>query len=463
MESVADLPLEETKLWLSDYAQRRFVPVPAELIAAHVIAVTKGADFPVRRAAIEALHRRMQNVESDELFVKQCPERTMLGKYTIARHATRKDATRKRHETRPYETVLLSVAPLRGQCSCPDFLKGGLGLCKHLLTAIAHVFEKPKRADAAQRESALLGNGRLEDVTWDPAIPLIGSGDRLLGLRVPVNCSLQGFKNNGSVDLSQLGDSRVRAAFVRNLLGQVQTSGRRRPVLSAGPDVKALLAVELAAAERRCLAEAEAKVSLAHLTGLKRRLYPYQLEGVKRFLGQGRLLLADDMGLGKTTQAIACCHALFHCGKVKRGLVITPAALKPQWLREWQATTDVPVTLIDGNTQERQLAYDKAKRGFVIVNYELLLREFNRIADFAQELVVLDEAQRIKNYATKSAVYVKALPAQRRLVLTGTPMENRLDDLASILDWVDDTALAPKWRLPAWHIRYEGDGMKARV
>lgn len=363
----------------------------------------------------------------------------------------------------PYETVLLSVAPLRGQCSCPDFLKGGLGLCKHLLTAIAHVFEKPKRADAAQRESALLGNGRLQDVTWDPAIPLVGSGDRLLGLRVPVNCSLQGFKHNGSVDLSQLGDSGVRAAFVRNLLGQVQTSRRRRPVLSAGPDVKALLAVELAAAERRCLAEAEAKVSLAHLTGLKRRLYPYQLEGVKRFLGQSRLLLANDMGLGKTTQAIACCHALFHCGKVKRGLVITPAALKPQWLREWQATTDVPVTLIDGNTQERQLAYEKAKRGFVIVNYELLLREFNRIADFAQEFVVLDEAQRIKNYATKSAVYVKALPAQRRLVLTGTPMENRLDDLASILDWVDDTALAPKWRLPAWHIRYEGDGMKARV
>ena len=463
MDSTSDLPLEETQLWLKDYAERRFAPIPGELIATHVISVTEGADFPVRRAAVEALHRRVQNVESDGLFVKQSPERTILGQYTIARPTNGNGSTRKRHAPRPYETVLLSVAPLRGQCDCPDFLKGGLGLCKHLLTAIAHVFDKPKRIEAAKRESDRTGNDQPQDVVWNPVIPLAGSGDRLLGLHLGERHTLKGFKGNGCVDLSQLGDSKLRGALLRSLLGQVQKQGRTRATLSAGPDVKALLAAELEMAERRCATEVEARLALTHLKGLKRHLYPYQLEGVKRFLEQGRLLLADDMGLGKTTQAIACCHALFHCGKVKRGLVITPASLKPQWLREWQATTDVPVVMADGNTEERRQIYEKFRRGFVIVNYELLLREFDRIADFSHEFVILDEAQRIKNYATKSAVYVKALPAQRRLVLTGTPMENRLDDLASILDWVDDTALAPKWRLPAWHIRYEGDGMKARV
>ena len=463
MDSTSDLPLEETRLWLKDYAQRRFSPVPGELIADHVIAVTEGSDFPVRRAAIEALHRRMQNIETDGLFVKQSPERTTLGQYAIARPTKGNGAARKRHEPRPYETVLLSVTPLRGQCDCPDFLKGGLGLCKHLLTAIVHVFDKPRRVEAAKRESACLGKVQPYDVAWNPVMPLVGPGDRLLGLRLGDHQSLKGFKSNGTVDLSQLGDSKLRAAFLRGLLGQVQRQGRSKAVLSAGPDVKALLAAELETAERRCATEAEAHLALTHLKGLKRHLYPYQLEGVKRFFEQGRLLLADDMGLGKTTQAIACCHALFHCGKVKRGLVITPASLKPQWLREWQATTDVPVVMVDGNTEERRQIYKKFKRGFVIVNYELLLREFDHIADFSHEFVILDEAQRIKNYATKSAVYVKALPAQRRLVLTDTPMENRLDDLASILDWVDDTALAPKWRLPAWHIRYEGDGAKARV
>lgn len=462
MESTSDIPLQETRLWLTDYAHRRFTPIPGEAIAQHVISVTEGADFPVRRAAIEALHRRMQNVGSDGLFVKQGPQAAALGQYTIARPSEGNGAVRKRHAPRPYETVLQGVAPLRGQCDCPDYLKGSLGLCKHLLTAIAHVFEKPKRLEAALREAAR-SDTQHHGVTWDPIIPLTGSGDRLLGLRVAEGCSVKGFKKNGAIDRSLLGGAKLRASFLRGLVEQVSKQGRRNPALSVGPDVKALLVAELEEAERLCVAESDARAALAHLKGLKRHLYPYQLEGVKSFLEQGRLLLADDMGLGKTTQAIACCHALYHSGKVKRGLIITPAALKPQWLREWQATTDVPVVMVEGNTNERRKAYESAKRGFVIVNYELLLREFDRIADFAHELVVLDEAQRIKNYATKSAVYVKALPAQRRLVLTGTPMENRLDDLASILDWIDDTALAPKWRLPAWHIRYEGDGMKARV
>ena len=71
---------------------------------------------------------------------------------------------------------------------------------------------------------------------------------------------------------------------------------------------------------------------------------------------------------------------------------------------------------------------------------------------------MLDEAQRIKNWETKSAAYVKTLQARYRLVLTGTPMENRLEELASVLDWLDDVALAPKWRLAPWHTYSHGDG-----
>jgi SNF2 family DNA or RNA helicase len=94
------------------------------------------------------------------------------------------------------------------------------------------------------------------------------------------------------------------------------------------------------------------------------------------------------------------------------------------------------------------------------MGYEQLLRDFEAVRAFGPDIVVLDEAQRIKNYATKSATYVKALQPPFRLVLTGTPMENRLDELASILDWVDDLALAPKWRLVPWHTAHEGDGAR---
>ena len=84
------------------------------------------------------------------------------------------------------------------------------------------------------------------------------------------------------------------------------------------------------------------------LDTLEHSLYPYQRDGVERFLACGRLLLADDMGLGKTAQAIAACHALWHTGRVRRGLIIVPAALKPQWPREWQLFTDAPAAIVEG-------------------------------------------------------------------------------------------------------------------
>ena len=96
---------------------------------------------------------------------------------------------------------------------------------------------------------------------------------------------------------------------------------------------------------------------------LKRPLYPYQREGVDRFLAAGRLLLADDMGLGKTAQAIACCNILRHSGRVRRGLIIAPASLKPQWAREWASFSDLPIHVVDGNPEERQAAYTSPQGG----------------------------------------------------------------------------------------------------
>jgi SNF2 family DNA or RNA helicase len=163
-------------------------------------------------------------------------------------------------------------------------------------------------------------------------------------------------------------------------------------------------------------------------------------------------LLADDKGLGKTAQAIAACHALWHAGRIRRGLIVAPAALKPQWLREWQAFTTAPARIVDGNPDLRGGTFDSCKRGFLITNYEQLIRDVTLVRAWEPDLVVLDEAQRMKNWATKTALTVKQLDPPYRLVLTGTPMENRLDELASIVEWVDDLALEPKWRLVPWHM-----------
>jgi SNF2 family DNA or RNA helicase len=86
-----------------------------------------------------------------------------------------------------------------------------------------------------------------------------------------------------------------------------------------------------------------------------------------------------------------------------------------------------------------------------------MLRDLELVRSWDPHLVVLDEAQRIKNWATKTALSVKGLKPPYRLVLTGTPMENRIDELASVVEWVDDMALEPKWRLGALNaIRMDG-------
>lgn len=463
MTDSTDVTLTETTAFLTERAQKKFGKIPAQILVDQVLAVTQGADFPVRRAALEALERRMENAEREGLHVVDGPDGSPWGQYQIAKMAE-KIPGRRRREQRPYLTELYGLNPLSASCSCPDFLKGSLGLCKHILAVLEHWHSSPKRVAQLSRSNVTsrVAEARL---VWNPIWPLVGPVDRLLGLE------MQGSANGtatakalkgGKVANDILTNATRRMHFLKQALIDSGPIGRKRPALATDAATRVLLTEELAAAEAELRSQREAERAVPFLKGLKRHLYPYQAEGVSRFLNRGRLLLADDMGLGKTTQAIACCHALFNAGIVKRGLVVTPAALKSQWHREWLQTTDVPVAVVDGVADERLRMYRETKKGFLIVNYELILRDFEPLAAWSEQLVVLDEAQRIKNYATKSAVYVKALPAARRLVLTGTPMENRLDELASILDWVDDRALAPKWRLPAWHIRFEGDGMKSR-
>ena len=119
--------------------------------------------------------------------------------------------------------------------------------------------------------------------------------------------------------------------------------------------------------------------------------------------------------------------------------------------------SDLPIEIVDGSPDDRQALYATRKEGFLIINYEQLLRDLEIVRAWNPDLVVLDEAQRIKNWATKTALSVKGLTPPYRLVLTGTPMENRIDELASVVEWVDDMALEPKWRLGAVHaIRADG-------
>jgi hypothetical protein len=441
-------PLEDESLRvLTGLARGRFGSVAPERIARHVIAITPEGEWPLRRAALDALARRYRSSERDELKLAERPKTGIFGSYR-----TKSALSGRKGALRPYVTCLSSVEPLATSCSCADFVRSSLGLCKHGLTILDVLEERGALARPCEPQRV-----RKSMLAWDFQHPLRGSADRLERLHyqhVGRAAPPTGF-GDGRPLPRVLRDPGQRLAFVAELERRIH-----RGALECAAGVVTLLGEERARAERLLAAQPAISPAMKSLSALSRKLYPYQREGVKRFFEAGRLLLADDMGLGKTTQAVACCHGLFETERVRRGLLIVPAALKAQWKREWESTTQVPLFMVEGSPAERARLYASTKRGFLIIGYEQLLRDLPRVQRFAPELVVLDEAQRIKNWATKSAAYVKSLAPAYRLVLTGTPMENRFDELASIMDFVDDLALEPKWRLLPFHTVQDGDGGK---
>lgn len=189
------------------------------------------------------------------------------------------------------------------------------------------------------------------------------------------------------------------------------------------------------------------------LPGVDAKLYPYQLEGVAFLASNGRALLADDMGLGKTLQSIAAASYLIQKSGVRRVLVVCPASLKHQWAREIERFSGFDTQVVQGNIEKRLHQYRKDKTFFVL-NYELATRDLEYINETLRpDLLILDEAQRIKNWRTKVASSIKAINSQYAFVLTGTPLENKLEELYSLMQVVDQNVLGPLWRyLSDYHI-----------
>ncbi|MEA2080529.1 MAG: SNF2-related protein, partial [Pseudomonadota bacterium] len=192
--------------------------------------------------------------------------------------------------------------------------------------------------------------------------------------------------------------------------------------------------------------EAAVAAGKESLDTVKMPLYAYQQEGMLHLAFTGRALLADEMGLGKTVQAVAACTLLRRLHRIRRVLVIAPASLKAEWEEQIAKFSDLPSLIIQGTRAQRLRQYEQSAF-FYLANYEQIRPDAKNINQtLAPDVIILDEAQRIKNWQTKTATAVKQLTSRYAFVLTGTPVENRIDEIYSIAQFLDPHLFGPLFR-----------------
>jgi SNF2 family DNA or RNA helicase len=179
--------------------------------------------------------------------------------------------------------------------------------------------------------------------------------------------------------------------------------------------------------------------------------FPYQLDGIAFLFPRYAAVLADEMGLGKTMQAISTVRLLLCSGEVRSILLICPKPLVSNWLREFSVwAPEIPVAAIQGSAATRLYQWTSPDIAVKIANYELLMRDKDIVLEPGQhfDLVILDEAQRIKNRRNSTSVIVREISRTRSWALTGTPVENSPEDLVGIFEFLSPGFLRSEMPMP---------------
>jgi superfamily II DNA or RNA helicase len=333
-------------------------------------------------------------------------------------------------------------------CECPDYATNELGTCKHIEFVLAALENK-------RGFKAAMARG------YEPPfseIYLRNDGGRSIHFR-PGNDCPAAVDRAARVIFAADSDwclAPERFDTLPRFLALVAKSGHELRAYDDALDF--IAACRDSEQRRRKLAELYPRRTAESELGklLKVRLYPYQAEGALFAVAAGRVLIGDEMGLGKTIQAIAAAEILAKHFGVSRVLVICPTSLKYQWQSEIQRFSGRESRVIGGGRGQREKEY-AADDFCKITNYEKLQRDLDLIAAWAPELVIVDEAQRVKNWNTIAARALKRIDSPYAMVLTGTPLENKLEELISIVQFVDQHRLGPTWKLLHKHqVKDEG-------
>jgi SNF2 family DNA or RNA helicase len=336
-----------------------------------------------------------------------------------------------------YNVTFRDIDKEQGYCCCPDYQTNKLGICKHLMAA----FDAAKRRLKSQIQSQHIQNYPFVEIFLDPLNDCKVTWFYPDQLPSRISSLLQNYFGDSHVLLPEkMGD------FL-NFIEEAQDI----KIINIRPEVHS--AVETFFEDR--MIDRIARNAELNFSVLNCNLFNYQKQGIQFAALKKNAIIADEMGLGKTVQAIGAAVLKKELFGFEQTLVICPASLKDQWKREIERFSQESATVVEGGPDRRQHIYENELDFFLIANYETVVRDLPVLKRNPPDFIILDEAQRIKNYETLTANAVKQIPKKHGLVITGTPIENRLIDLYSIMEFLDPKILSPLWEFSYQHCYFD--------
>ena len=377
---------------------------------------------------------RQQQAARENFDIQQVDEKFNPGEYAVSNPTTR----------RRYKIIYRGDFSPWNYCSCPDFMTSGLGTCKHV--EAVKMWVREHGAVVHHQEPAYT------------SVYVDYRGRRSIRIRIG---------EEHRREFTALAQEYFDPAFVLRQDAYPRFDAfleRARAIddtFRCYPDALNLIIRERSKLIRARILEQEyPDEALDNL--LATSLYPYQREGVRFAVKAGRAIIADEMGLGKTIQAIAASEIYIRQGLAESVLVVCPASLKYQWRKEIERFTGGPtaeadedfyadgrtnpkVVVVEGKAERRRQLY-ACRAPYKIVSYNAMASDIRQDVPLTADVLVMDEVQRLRNWKSQIRIAARRIESTYSILLSGTPLENKLEELYSIAEFADPHCLAPFYR-----------------
>ncbi|WP_436415143.1 DEAD/DEAH box helicase [Petrimonas sp.] len=372
---------------------------------------------------------KMSLEEWQILLRKQAAQKELLAIEPVNKKQTLGDFNVRNPQTdHLYKVAFRGINSEWNYCSCPDFKTNQLGTCKHVEAVQLHLENKPKRIPK-------------ELIPPYTSVYLSYKGERDVRIRIGSD-NREAFAELANQYFT--ADGVLREENYENFSCFLQQAQEIDDTFRCYNDALEFIIEKRETRRRTQLLDTKyADGKLPDL--LRAQLYPYQEEGILFAVRKGRSIIADEMGLGKTIQAIGAAELLRKEFNISSVLILCPTSLKYQWKKEIEKFTGNSALVIEGNHLKRREQYNRDEF-YKIVSYQSANNDIKTLKSLHADMLIMDEAQRLKNWNTQIAKAARRIQSQYTVVLSGTPLENKIEELYSIAQFVNPYCLGPYYK-----------------